>query len=50
GEPHCRTFFVDGEVGLLSHTKHGQRGNGRMAEQMAAVASLVALGVENGHD
>ena len=50
GEPHCRTFFVDCEVALLSDKTHGHGGSRRIAEQVAAAAALVALGVENGHD
>ncbi|EMO5473592.1 TPA: ribonuclease III [Pseudomonas aeruginosa] len=50
GEPHCRTFFVDCEVALLSDKTHGHGGSRRSAEQVAAAAALVALGVENGHD
>ncbi|MBE0986566.1 ribonuclease III, partial [Escherichia coli] len=37
-------------VALLSDKTHGHGGSGRIAEQVAAAAALVALGVENGHD
>ncbi|WP_459655416.1 ribonuclease III family protein, partial [Achromobacter xylosoxidans] len=43
GEPHCRTFFVDCEVALLSDKTHGHGGSRRIAEQVAAAAALVAL-------
>uniref|UniRef100_UPI00201A4D99 putative dsRNA-binding protein n=1 Tax=Escherichia coli TaxID=562 RepID=UPI00201A4D99 len=38
GEPHCRTFFVDCEVALLSDKTHGHGGSRRIAEQVAAAA------------
>ncbi|BBP84716.1 ribonuclease III [Pseudomonas sp. No.21] len=50
GEPHCRTFFVECEVALLNDKTRGQGASRRIAEQVAAAAALVALGVENGHD
>ncbi|WP_437883059.1 ribonuclease III [Pseudomonas sp. LRF_L74] len=50
GEPHCRTFFVQCEVALLTEQTQGQGASRRIAEQVAAAAALVALGVENGHD
>ncbi|WP_277051603.1 ribonuclease III [Zestomonas thermotolerans] len=50
GEPHCRTFVVECEVALLNEKTHGQGGSRRIAEQVAATAALIALGVENGHD
>jgi ribonuclease-3 len=50
GEPHCRTFRVECEVSLLTDKPHGQGGSRRIAEQVAAAAALIALGVENGHD
>ncbi len=50
GEPHCRTFFVQCEISLLNEKTQGQGASRRIAEQVAAAAALVALGVENGHD
>ncbi|MGI6409095.1 MAG: ribonuclease III [Thiopseudomonas sp.] len=50
GEPHCRTFHVECEVKLLDYKTHGQGGSRRIAEQVAATAALVALGVENGNN
>ncbi len=50
GEPHCRTFFVECEVALLNEKSRGQGVSRRIAEQVAAAAALIALGVENGND
>lgn len=50
GEPHCRTFFVECQVALLNDKTHGQGVSRRIAEQVAAAAALVALGVENAND
>ena len=50
GEPHCRTFFVECEIALLNEKSRGQGVSRRIAEQVAAAAALIALGVENGHD
>jgi len=50
GEPHCRTFFVECRVALLNDKTYGQGASRRIAEQVAAAAALVALGVENGND
>ncbi|MGH8353063.1 MAG: ribonuclease III [Pseudomonas sp.] len=50
GEPHCRTFFVECQVHLLNDKTQGQGVSRRIAEQVAAAAALIALGVENGHD
>ncbi|MFC0668825.1 ribonuclease III [Azotobacter chroococcum] len=50
GEPHCRTFFVECQVALLNDKTYGQGASRRIAEQVAAAAALVALGVENGND
>ncbi len=50
GEPHCRTFHVECQVSLLDHKTSGQGGSRRIAEQVAAAAALVALGVENGNN
>ncbi len=50
GEPHCRTFFVQCEIALLTDKTQGQGASRRIAEQVAAAAALVALGVENGHE
>jgi ribonuclease-3 len=50
GEPHCRTFFVECQVTLLNDKTQGQGASRRIAEQVAAAAALVALGVENGND
>ncbi|MCY1462540.1 Ribonuclease 3 [compost metagenome] len=50
GDPHCRTFFVECEVALLNDKTHGHGASRRIAEQVAAAAALVALGVENAHE
>ncbi len=50
GEPHCRTFFVQCAVDLLKEKTQGHGASRRIAEQVAAAAALVALGVENGHE
>ena len=50
GEPHCRTFFVECEIILLNEKSRGQGVSRRIAEQVAAAAALIALGVENGND
>ena len=50
GEPHCRTFFVQCEIALLTDKTQGQGASRRIAEQVAAAAALVALGVETSHD
>ena len=50
GEPHCRTFFVQCAVDLLKEKTQGHGASRRIAEQIAAAAALVALGVENGHE
>lgn len=50
GEPHCRTFFVQCEIALLSDKTQGHGASWRIAEQVAAAAALVALGVENSND
>lgn len=50
GEPHCRSFYVECEVTLLSEKTCGHGASRRIAEQVAATAALVALGVENGND
>jgi GTP-binding protein Era len=50
GEPHCRTFFVECEIILLNEKSRGQGVSRRIAEQVAAAAALIALGVENGTD
>ncbi|MFC3609150.1 ribonuclease III [Stutzerimonas tarimensis] len=50
GEPHCRTFYVECQVALLNEKTQGQGASRRIAEQVAAGAALVALGVENGHE
>ncbi|MBC9249948.1 ribonuclease III [Pseudomonas alcaligenes] len=50
GEPHCRTFFVQCEIALLSDKTQGHGASRRIAEQAAAAAALVALGVENSND
>jgi ribonuclease-3 len=49
GEPHCRTFFVECEVAAEQKSR-GQGVSRRIAEQVAAAAALIALGVENGND
>ncbi|OHC44659.1 MAG: ribonuclease III [Pseudomonadales bacterium RIFCSPLOWO2_02_FULL_63_210] len=50
GDPHCRTFVVECEISLLNDKTLGQGASRRIAEQVAAAAALIALGVENGHD
>lgn len=50
GEPHCRSFLVECQVALLNDKTRGQGASRRIAEQVAAAAALIALGVENGHD
>ncbi|MCU1715931.1 ribonuclease III [Pseudomonas sp. 5P_3.1_Bac2] len=50
GEPHCRTFVVECQVSLLHEKTLGQGASRRIAEQVAAAAALIALGVENGND
>ena len=50
GEPHCRTFVVECQVTLLNDKTLGQGASRRIAEQVAAAAALIALGVENGND
>lgn len=50
GDPHCRTFIVECQISLLNEKTLGQGASRRIAEQVAAAAALIALGVENGHD
>ncbi|MDP2245363.1 ribonuclease III [Pseudomonas sp.] len=50
GDPHCRTFVVECQISLLNDKTLGQGASRRIAEQVAAAAALIALGVENGHD
>jgi ribonuclease-3 len=50
GEPHCRSFFVECQISLLNEKSRGQGASRRIAEQVAAAAALIALGVENGHE
>lgn len=50
GEPHCRNFVVECQVSLLNEKNLGQGASRRIAEQVAATAALIALGVENGND
>ena len=50
GDPHCRTFVVECQITLLTDKTLGQGASRRIAEQVAAAAALIALGVENGHD
>lgn len=50
GDPHCRTFVVHCVVDLLNEKTQGQGASRRIAEQVAAAAALVALGVENAHE
>jgi ribonuclease-3 len=50
GDPHCRTFVVECQISLLNDKPLGQGASRRIAEQVAAAAALIALGVENGHD
>lgn len=47
GEPHCREFTVECHVSLLSERTLGQGASRRLAEQVAATAALIALGIEN---
>lgn len=48
GEPHCRIFSVECGISLLKEKTFGTGSSRRIAEQAAAGAALVALGVENG--
>src|SRR5690606_30171096 len=50
GEPHCRTFFVECQVALLSDKTHGQGASRRIAEQVAAASALIALGAAKGQE
>lgn len=50
GEPHCRVFYVSCQVALLTEKTQGQGASRRIAEQVAAAAALVALGLENSHE
>lgn len=50
GDPHCRIFVVECQITLLNDKTIGQGASRRIAEQVAAAAALIALGVENGHD
>ncbi|MEN0105947.1 MAG: ribonuclease III [Pseudomonas sp.] len=50
GDPHCRIFVVECQVTLLNDKTVGQGASRRIAEQVAAAAALIALGVENAHD
>lgn len=50
GEPHCRIFLVECQIALLNDKTRGQGASRRIAEQVAAAAALVALGVENKHE
>jgi len=50
GEPHCRSFFVECQISLLNEKTRGQGASRRIAEQVAAAAALIALGVENGNE
>jgi ribonuclease-3 len=50
GDPHCRTFVVECQITLLNDKTLGQGASRRIAEQVAAAAALIALGVENGND
>lgn len=49
GEPHCRQFLVECTIALLEQSTQGQGASRRIAEQVAASAALVALGIENGN-
>ncbi len=48
--PIAASFFVECEITLLNEKSRGQGVSRRIAEQVAAAAALIALGVENGHD
>ena len=50
GDPHCRSFIVECRVTLLKDNTQGQGASRRIAEQVAAAAALIALGVENTND
>jgi len=50
GEPHCRIFLVECQIALLNDKTRGQGASRRIAEQVAAAAALIALGVENDHE
>jgi len=50
GEPHQRHFVVECSAALLKEKTQGQGGSRRIAEQLAARAALMALGLEKTHD
>ncbi|KXU39059.1 ribonuclease III [Ventosimonas gracilis] len=50
GEPHQRHFVVECSAALLKEKTQGQGGSRRIAEQLAARAALIALGLEKTHD
>jgi len=50
GEPHQRHFVVECSSTLLAETTQGEGGSRRIAEQLAARAALIALGLEKADD
>jgi len=50
GEPHQRHFVVECSSALLAETTQGEGGSRRIAEQLAARAALIALGLEKADD
>jgi len=50
GEPHQRHFVVECSAALLKEKTQGQGGSRRIAEQLAARAALIALGLEKTDD
>jgi len=50
GEPHQRHFVVECSSALLEENTQGEGGSRRIAEQLAARAALLALGLEKTHD
>ncbi|MBU0884740.1 MAG: ribonuclease III, partial [Gammaproteobacteria bacterium] len=44
------SFVVECQITLLNDKTLGQGASRRIAEQVAAAAALIALGVENGND
>jgi len=50
GEPHQRHFVVECSAALLKEKTQGQGGSRRIAEQLAARAALIALGLEKADD
>lgn len=47
GEAHDQTFYVECSVAMLDSKTHGEGGSRRIAEQKAARAALISLGLES---